>query len=91
MLRQPVVVLALALALPAVAPRAVVAPPASVTCSFSNPGFAGTCVESAARKDKQKPAAACQPILNCLNNPRCVKTYCQATTIRQGWSLKSAE
>jgi hypothetical protein len=91
MLRQPVVILALALALPAVAPRTVVAPPVQVTCTFANPGFVGACVETTTRTEKQKPAAVCQPILSCLNNPRCVQTYCQATTIRQGWSLKSAK
>jgi len=51
----------------------------------------GDCVEKATREEKEKPEAACKPILDCLNNPQCVKTYCQATTIRQGWALKSAE
>jgi len=32
---------------------------------------------------------ACRVILGCLNNSQCVKTYCQSTTIRGGWSLVS--
>ena len=66
-------------------------PPAiKVTCTFSNPAYAGTCVEGTTRTAKQKPADACKPILNCLNNPLCAKNYCRATTIRQGWKLSSA-
>jgi hypothetical protein len=79
------------LALPAAAPRTVLAPPVEVTCTFANASYAGDCVEKATREEKEKPEAACKPILDCLNNPQCVKTYCQATTIRQGWALKSAE
>jgi len=79
------------LALPAAAPRTVLAPPVEVTCTFANASYAGDCVEKATREEKEKPEAACKPILDCLNNPQCVKTYCQATTIRQGWTLKSAE
>ncbi len=63
----------------------------NVTCTFSNPAYAGSCVERTTRSAKQKPGEACQPILDCLNNPNCAKSYCQATTVRQGWSLKSAE
>ncbi len=62
-----------------------------VTCTFSNPAYAGSCVETTTRTEKQKPSAACRPILDCLNNPNCAKSYCQATTVRQGWTLKSAE
>jgi hypothetical protein len=81
----------LVLALPATLPRTALAPPVEVKCTFANPSYAGDCVEKTTRGEKQKPAAACQPILECLNNPRCVKTYCQSTTVRQGWTLKSAE
>jgi hypothetical protein len=81
----------LALALPAAFPRAALAPPVQVACTFVNPGYAGACVEKTTRQEKEKPAAACKPILDCLNNPRCVKTYCQSTTVRQGWTLKSAQ
>ncbi len=66
-------------------------PSIAVTCTFANPSYAGDCVEKTTRTEKEKPAAACRPILECLNNPNCVKNYCQSTTIRQGWTLKKAE
>ncbi len=67
------------------------APPVDVRCTLSNPSYAGDCIEKTTRTARQKPADACQPILDCLNNPRCTASYCQATTIRQGWKLKTAE
>jgi hypothetical protein len=67
------------------------AAPLKVTCTFENPAYAGACVESTTRDAKETPAAACQPILECLNDSRCVKTYCRSTPIRQGWTLRSAE
>ncbi len=67
------------------------APPIDVRCTFTNPSYAGDCVEKTTRTAKQKPADACQPILDCLNNTRCAASYCKATTIRQGWKLKKAE
>ena len=96
MFRQMTVALALAfalafgLALPA-SSRQSSARPIDVTCTFSNRSYAGDCVEKTTRTARQKPAAACRPILDCLNNPRCAVSYCQATTIRQGWALKKAE
>ncbi len=83
-------VLAFAISLPA-NPRAYQSKPVDVMCTFTNPSYAGECVEKTTRTEKQKPAAACAPILDCLNNERCVKTYCQSTTLRQGWKLKKAE
>ncbi len=65
--------------------------PIPVTCTFSNPSYAGDCVEKTTRTEKEKAEAACKPILNCLNNPQCARSYCQATTVRQGWTLKKAE
>ncbi len=91
MIRSVVLPVFLGLALSAALPRIALAPPVEVTCTFANPSYAGDCVEKTTREEKQKPAVACKPILDCLNNPRCVKTYCQATSIRQGWTLKSAE
>jgi hypothetical protein len=41
--------------------------------------------------ENQTPARACRVILECLNDSRCVKTFCQNTTIRGGWSLVSAK
>jgi hypothetical protein len=72
-------------------PRAVQDKPIAVTCTFANARYAGDCVVKTTRTEKEKPAAACAPILDCLNNERCVKTYCQSTTLRQGWKLKNAE
>jgi hypothetical protein len=72
------------------APAPVSASP-TATCVFSNPGFAGKCQENvpvAAGSNEQK---ACESILQCLNDSRCTKTYCQATEIRTGWKLDSAK
>ena len=76
------------------AASASVAPPpqqASATCVFSNPAFAGKCTETAAVANGSTPQKACQEILQCLNSVDCLKTYCQATTVRQGWTLESAK
>lgn len=73
--------------------QAKIAPASSieVTCAFTNPVYAGACVQLTTRTEEQKPAAACKPILDCLNNPLCVRTYCRATTVRRGWQLLSAQ
>lgn len=60
-----------------------------VDCTFSNPRYAGSCVEQVTPADKQTPVEACRVILDCLNNTQCVKTYCGATTVRGGWTLDS--
>jgi hypothetical protein len=67
------------------------APPPQATCVFSNPGFSGKCVENADVGEGSSPTQACQSILQCLNDVDCLKTYCQATTIRSGWKLESAK
>jgi hypothetical protein len=61
-----------------------------VACAFSNPGYAGFCREKTTASKVSKPEAACKPILDCLNDARCVKTYCDGTNIRSGWKLESA-
>jgi hypothetical protein len=66
-------------------------PRPQATCVFSNPGFSGKCVENADLAEGSTPTQACQAILQCLNDVDCLKTYCQATTIRNGWKLESAE
>jgi hypothetical protein len=66
-------------------------PPAKATCVFTNPGFAGKCVENTDVADGSSPTQACEAILRCLNDVDCLKTYCQATTIRSGWKLESAK
>ena len=60
-----------------------------VACTFSHPQYVGNCVEKVTPTGKQTPVQACRVILDCLNNSRCVKTYCQSTTIRGGWTLVS--
>jgi hypothetical protein len=60
------------------------------TCTFSNPGFSGKCVERVNVPPGSSPAQACGEILECLNSTGCTKTYCSATTIRTGWALDSA-
>jgi len=77
-------------------PRAVTAsggqdkePP--VVCEFRNPAHAGSCEERTPYVKDKKLEAVCKPILDCLNNVRCTKTYCGATTVRRGWTLESAK
>lgn len=77
------------------APEAQETPKASETytveCSFSNPAYSGYCRVSEKVPRKMSPAAACQSILSCLNNSQCIKTYCNATTIRGGWRVVSSK
>jgi hypothetical protein len=61
-----------------------------VVCGFRNPSYAGLCEERTPYVQGKKLEALCRPILDCLNDTRCIKTYCGATTIRQGWVLESA-
>jgi hypothetical protein len=77
-------------AAPAYSPAGPPPPPSKATCVFTNPGFSGKCVENADVPDGSSPTQACEAILSCLNNVDCLKTYCQATTIRSGWQLASA-
>ncbi len=63
--------------------------PGPVSCTFANPQYAGACTEKVTPAAKQTEVEACQVILGCLNDVRCVKTYCNSTTIRGGWSLVS--
>ena len=62
-----------------------------VVCGFRNPGYAGFCEEKTPYEKGQELKALCKPILDCLNNPQCIKTYCGSTTIRQGWTIESAK
>jgi len=64
------------------------APP--VVCGFRNQSYTGLCEERTPYEQGKKLEALCKPILDCLNDTRCIKTYCGATTIRQGWVLESA-
>jgi hypothetical protein len=62
----------------------------AITCVFVNPGYSGSCTETTQAPSRQPASEACQPILTCLNNPQCAKTYCGATAVRSGWTLESA-
>ncbi len=64
---------------------------ARAKCSFSNPAHAGDCVEVTEVAKDSTARDACTAILNCLNDSRCVKVYCNATNVRQGWKLVAAE
>ena len=61
-----------------------------VVCGFRNASHAGLCEERTPYEQGKKLDALCKPILDCLNDSRCIKTYCGATTVRQGWMLESA-
>jgi hypothetical protein len=63
----------------------------TVTCSFSHPSYSGMCKQTEALPKGTTGKEACESILSCLNDSRCIKTYCDATTIRGGWKLESVE
>ena len=90
MTRMVVVMLALAAAAGAAVALASQEKEALVVCGFRNPSYTGLCEERAPYEQGKKLEAICKPILDCLNDTRCIKTYCGATTIRQGWVLESA-
>jgi len=71
-------------------PMAPVARPA-LACVFEHPRYVGSCTEEVTPQENQTHVQACQAVLACLNNPQCVKSYCQATTLRGGWTLVSPE
>jgi hypothetical protein len=77
------------LAAPANGRQAKEEPP--VVCAFRNQGYTGFCEEKAPYEKGKELEALCEPILDCLNNSQCIKTYCGSTTIRQGWTLASAK
>ena len=60
-------------------------------CGLRNQAYTGLCEERTPYVKGKQPQALCKPILDCLNDTRCIKTYCGATTIRQGWTLESAK
>ena len=90
MKRMIVVMLVLAGAAGAVIALAGQEKEAPVVCAFRNASYAGLCEERVPYEKGKKLEALCQPILDCLNNTQCIKTYCGSTTIRQGWVLESA-
>jgi hypothetical protein len=73
------------------APAATPGAAATVTCAFSHPSYSGWC-----RVTRDLPSGAtarrlCSRVLTCLNDVRCNRTYCDATTIRGGWKLESVQ
>ena len=81
----------LSAAAPTRSPASPTPPPPTATCVFTNPGFSGKCTEVADVPEGWTPVQACQLILQCLNDVDCLKTYCQATTIRGGWQLENVK
>jgi hypothetical protein len=63
----------------------------TVTCDLSNPGYSGWCRVTQRLRKGVRPRGFCSQVLACLNDSRCIRTYCNATTIRGGWKLESVE
>jgi hypothetical protein len=63
----------------------------TVTCNFSNPGYSGWCRVTKQLQPGKRPRGFCSQVLACLNDVRCIRTYCNATTIRSGWKLEKVE
>jgi hypothetical protein len=63
----------------------------TITCAFSNPGYSGWCRVTQHLRQGARPRGFCTRVLACLNDSRCTRTYCNATTIRGGWKLESVE
>jgi hypothetical protein len=63
----------------------------TVTCDFSNPGYSGWCRVTKQLQPGKRPRSFCSQVLACLNDVRCIRTYCNATTIRGGWKLEKVE
>jgi hypothetical protein len=63
----------------------------TVTCDFSNPGYSGWCRVTKQLQPGKRPRGFCSQVLACLNDVRCIRTYCNATTIRGGWKLEKVE
>jgi hypothetical protein len=63
----------------------------TVTCNFSNPSYSGWCRVTEPLAPGKRPRGFCSQVLACLNDVRCIRTYCNATTIRGGWKLEKVE
>lgn len=74
------------------APRATTATASPrATCVFVHQAFAGKCTERPEIPEGSSAKQACASVLRCLNDVRCIETYCQATTLRTNWKLESAK
>ena len=65
------------------------APTANETCVLSNPAYSGKCTVTVDVPKGSTGLAACREVLGCLNDSRCLRTWCNATTVRGGWKLES--
>src|SRR5436853_7386650 len=63
----------------------------TVTCDFSNPGYSGWCRVTKQLRPGRRPRGFCAQVLSCLKDVACIRTYCNATTIRTGWKLEKVE
>lgn len=63
---------------------------AKASCVFTHPAFSGKCTENVDVAENSSADEACSVILDCLNDVRCTKTYCSATSLRGGWKLETA-
>jgi hypothetical protein len=63
--------------------------PVKASCVFTHPAFSGKCTENVDVAENSTATDACSAILDCLNDVRCTKTYCSATTLRGGWKLET--
>ncbi len=63
---------------------------AKASCVFTHPAFSGKCTENVDVAENSSADEACSVILECLNDVRCTKTYCSATSLRGGWKLETA-
>jgi hypothetical protein len=76
---------------PASTPSPTAGGASTVTCDFSNPAYSGWCRVTKQLRRGARPRGFCTQVLACLNDTRCIRTYCNATTIRGGWKLESVE
>lgn len=63
---------------------------AKATCVFTHRAFSGKCTQTVDVQEGSTANDACAAVLDCLNDVRCAKTYCAATSLRGGWKLESA-
>jgi hypothetical protein len=63
---------------------------AKATCEFTHRAYSGKCTQSVDVAEGATANDACAIVLDCLNDVRCTKTYCGATSLRGGWKLESA-
>ncbi len=76
---------------PESAPSPAPGVPSTITCAFSNPSYSGWCRVTQQLRQGARPRGFCSQVLACLNDSRCSRTYCNATTIRGGWRLEAVE